>query len=296
MGRRLEKQVAVITGAGQGVGEAYAMAFAAAGARVVVNDINRANADAVVERIRENGGDACANHDDIVAFSGAERLIDQAEKAFGAIDILVANAGIIRPVLLHEANEDDWTSVLAVHATGTFNCYRHAAPRMIPRGKGAIITTGAGSGEGSGSGSGVAAQAGFPGLGSYRAAKAAILVFTLYAARELEPYGITVNSIMPGATATAMQQTFYDGLKKKSLLKEDWPQPVPPSSVPPLGLFLCSEYGKHITGQAFSLHKTEIHRTEIRVATAPTKTSSIFTEGDQWTVEELIERAPAWLE
>jgi NAD(P)-dependent dehydrogenase (short-subunit alcohol dehydrogenase family) len=211
-------KVAVVTGAGRGVGRAYANALAAEGAKVLVNDLGVSvegvgsgamAADEAVAEIRAAGGIAAANYDDVSNFAGAGRLIKTAVDIYGSLDILVANAGGICPTNLFEAKEEDWNSVLAVHANGTFNCYRHSAPIMMRQSGGTIITTGADVDRY------LTRKDAYPGLGAYRAAKAAILVLTLSAADELRPYNINVNSIMPGATATRMQGAFYESLQAK---------------------------------------------------------------------------------
>jgi NAD(P)-dependent dehydrogenase (short-subunit alcohol dehydrogenase family) len=246
--RRLENKVAIVTGAGSGIGRAYARALAAEGVKVVVNDHTSSAAERVVGEIIAAGGLALASGEDVSVFRASGRIIEQAVDAYGSIDILIANAGIIRPRRLHDMGADDWANVLAVHANGTFNCYRHAVTHMIRQGSGTVITTGA-----------KPIDTYFPGLAAYRAAKAAILVLTLSAARELRDYNINVNSIMPGATVTPMQQTFMQSLINSGInVDEDWPEAAPPETVPPLGIFLCTNEARSISGYSFYLRGTTI--------------------------------------
>jgi NAD(P)-dependent dehydrogenase (short-subunit alcohol dehydrogenase family) len=148
MAGMLESKVAIVTGAGRGVGAAYARALAAEGAKVVVNDLRGSedrtptSAESVVAEIEATGGIAVAHHDSVADFDGARRIVQTAVERFGRLDILIANAAIIRPRFLHEANERDWTDVLAVATNGTFNCIRHGVPHMINAGGGTIIVTG----------------------------------------------------------------------------------------------------------------------------------------------------------
>ena len=279
--KRLEGRVAVVTGAGSGVGRAYAHALAAEGAKVIVNDYAASFAEQVANEIGAMGGVARANADDVSNFEASGRIIDLARKAFGSIDILVANAGIIRPGNLHEVSDDDWARVLAVHANGTFNCYRHAVPHMIRQNGGTIITTGA-----------KPIDKYFPGLAAYRAAKAAILVLTLNAAEELRSYNINVNSIMPGATATTMQQTYMQSLVERGIdIDRNWPKTVPPATVPPLGIFLCSEEGRSISGYSFYLLGNNIS-----VSTSYGALASLESPGGVWEQSALVERIPRLLE
>jgi NAD(P)-dependent dehydrogenase (short-subunit alcohol dehydrogenase family) len=293
----LDGKIAIVTGAGGGVGQAYALGLANQGAKIVVNDLGvsvdgggqgtRA-ADLVVEQIIGSGGSAIANYDDISDFAGAARLTKTAIDHFGRIDILVANAGIIRPTKLYEAKEDDWSKVLAVHANGTFNCYRHCAPTMMQQRSGTIITTGADIGRYHSS------RDAFPGIASYRAAKAAILVLTFAAADELRSYDINVNSIMPGATTTRMQARYFDSLTASGIatredLENKWPKPVPPETVPPLGIFLCTEMGRRITGRAFTINGSRITMT-----TGAPAIASLETEAESWTLEAVSKTLPKW--
>jgi NAD(P)-dependent dehydrogenase (short-subunit alcohol dehydrogenase family) len=277
MGNSLKGKTAIVTGAGSGVGRAYALALAAEGARVIVNDTAIANAAKVADEIATAGGMAQANSDNVADFQASARIAEQALGAFGSIDILIANAGIIRPGNIHEMEADDWSQVLAVHANGTFNCYRHVVPHMIRQGGGSIITTGA-----------KPIDTYFPGLAAYRAAKAAILVLTLNASRELKEHNINVNSIMPGATATPMQQTFMASLVEKGInVAQEWPVAAPPETVPPLGVFLCSDACRHITGLSFYLRGTTVS-----VATSFGDLASTSPADENWKQSELAEMLP----
>ncbi len=291
---RLAGKVAVVTGAGRGIGRAYAHALAAEGAAIVVNDIpgrDGSPADEVVAEIEAAGGRAVANHDSVTDFAGAEQMMRAAQENFGRLDILIANAGISRPAWITEASESDWADVLAVHGNGTFNCIRHAAPLIAQQGGGTIITTGD-----------VTTDLHFPRLAAYRAAKAAIAVLTLYAAHELAEKGINVNSIMPGATDTRMQRAFYDSLgseldsfRRRASLSYQGEErnaapTAPPESVPPLGVFLCSDAGRRITGRLFALH-----REDVRVVVSHTEVLVISPESGTFSVDELERRVPGWL-
>jgi NAD(P)-dependent dehydrogenase (short-subunit alcohol dehydrogenase family) len=275
--KRLAGKVAVVTGAGSGVGRAYAHALAAEGAKLIVNDYAVSSAEHVASEISATGGRAHANGDDVSNFAASGRIIDQARDAFGSIDILIANAGIIRPGNMHEVTGDDWAQVLAVHANGTFNCYRHAVPHMIRQNSGTIITTGA-----------KPIDKYFPGLAAYRAAKAAILVLTLSAAKELASYNINVNSIMPGATATLMQQRYMQSLIERGInIDQHWPKTVPPETVPPLGIFLCTNEGRSISGYSFYLFGNAIS-----VSTSYGSLASIESSGTVWERSALEEGIP----
>lgn len=293
----LTGRVAIVTGGGRGVGRAYARAFAAAGADVVVNDLaddtGASPAQIVVDEICATGGRAVASDASVAEFSGAAAMVDTALGAFGRVDILIANAGNARPTTLHEADEGQWADVLAVHANGTFNAYRHAAPHMIAAGGGSIVTTGD-----------ISTDLMFPLEAAYRAAKAAVAVFTLYAADELREHNINVNSVMPGATDTRMMRAYFDSLgdRREAFLAEvraryeaedtAGARPATPESVPPLGVYLATDAARHITGRLFTLkHST------IRLVTPAGDVSSLH-RGDEelWTTDALGEALPTWLD
>jgi len=155
MGKRLEGRTAVVTGAGRGIGRAVAELLAAEGAAVVVNDLGAAVdgsgnstkvADEVVDAIRARGGRAVASYDDVADFAGAERLVGTAVREFGAIDVLVNNAGILRDRMLFNMSEEEWDAVIRVHLKGTFNCTRHAAVHMRRQRRGRIVSMSSTSG------------------------------------------------------------------------------------------------------------------------------------------------------
>ena len=296
MSERLDGKVAVVTGAGRGVGRAYAHALAAAGAAVVVNDVAAAEgspAADVAAEIEAAGGRAIANTDSVADFEATAAMMGSAVEAFGRLDIVVANAGIIRPTYIVDATESDWADVLAVHANGTFNCIRHAAPQMIEQGEGGtIITTGD-----------IATELWFPRISSYRAAKAAIVVLTQHAANELRQHDINVNSVMPGATETRMSGTFFQSLDDRldSFLSDiqrtaasgsdSSGEIASPDTVPPLGVYLCTEEGRRFTGFSFQMSGPNVG------VVSPHAEAEYIAPGEgAWTTEELAERVPGLLE
>src|SRR5581483_1179770 len=200
----LEGRVAVITGAGNGIGREHALLFASEGAKVVVNDLGglgdgtgsrRTAASAVVDEITAAGGEAVANHDDVADFDGAARLINQAIETFGRLDVLVNNAGILRDAFFHRMTEEEWDIVIRVHLKGHFSTARHAADHWRARSKagedvrGAIVNTCSASGT----------YLPNPGQANYGAAKAAIAALSLVQAAELGRIGVRVNCIAPAA-------------------------------------------------------------------------------------------------
>jgi NAD(P)-dependent dehydrogenase (short-subunit alcohol dehydrogenase family) len=297
MSETLTGKVAVVTGGGRGIGRAYVLALAGEGARVVVNDVpdgESGPARDVVAEVEARGGEAVAAEYSVADYGDAERIMDAAIQAFGRLDVLIANAGIIRPAWILDQREGDWSDVLGVHATGTFNCIRHAAPRMIASGGGSIITTGD-----------IATEVWFPRIVSYRASKAAIVILTQHAANELHPHRINVNSVMPGPTLTRMAETFGASLGEQAEafaaaadpfyrdgIEDGGEDPVaPPESVPPLALFLCTDDAREITGYSFQLSGNRIGLVTPRV-----EVSYVSPYAEGWSVEALGERIPALVE
>jgi len=207
----LDGQVAVITGAGRGIGREHALLLAREGARVVVNDLggasdgsggDRTPAEEVVAEIRALGGEAVVNGDDVADWAGAQRLVQQAVETFGRLDILVNNAGILRDKVLAQMSEQDWDSVIRVHLKGHFAPLHFAANHWRERSKAgeqvraSVINTTSTSGLHSN-----------PGQANYGAAKSGIATLTEIAAKELSRYGVRVNAIAPAARTRLIAQT-----------------------------------------------------------------------------------------
>jgi NAD(P)-dependent dehydrogenase (short-subunit alcohol dehydrogenase family) len=244
----LDDKVAVITGAGTGIGRAHALLFAREGARVLVNDPGGAldgtgSSDAaarVVDEIRAGGGDAEADTTSVGSFEGANAVIGHAVDHFGRIDILVNNAGILRDRTLLKMNPEEWQAVLDVHLTGTFACLQAAARRMKDQGDGGrIINTSSSSG-----------LLGNFGQINYGAAKAGIHAVTRIAASELGRYGITVNALAPNAyTRMTRDLPGIAGLSEETF---------GPQFMAPLVCFLASDKAAHITGQTFGVNVNHV--------------------------------------
>lgn len=267
MTKLLEGKVVVITGSGGGLGRAYALACAAEGAKVVVNDLGSARdgtgattrmADGVVEEIRKEGGTAVANYDSVATTEGAERIIRTALEAFGRIDVLVNNAGILRDKTLLKMEDDMWDLVLAVHLRGTFACTRAAARAMVERQiAGSIINV-----------SSLAGLRGNFGQSNYSAAKAGIYGFTLTTAMELGKHGIRVNCIAPIAK-TRMTEDI-------EAISED----LKPEQVAPVVVYLASDLSRECTGRIFGVHGSHIFEYSM------TQTEGFKKEG-LWTPQEI---------
>jgi NAD(P)-dependent dehydrogenase (short-subunit alcohol dehydrogenase family) len=243
MGDMLAGRVAVVTGAGRGIGREHALMLAAHGAKVMVNDVGGAvdgsgnditPARQVIDEIRAAGGTAIANGDDISDWEGAQRLVKQALDEFGGLDVVVNNAGILRDRMLVNMTESEWDAVIKVHLKGTFAMSRWAAAYWRDRAKAGhtndarIINTT--------SISGLYAN---PGQTNYGAAKAGIAAFTQIAAQELARYGVTVNAIAPGAL-TRMTEDLIDEKSKASFA---------PRWVAPVCTWLASPLSAGVTGE-----------------------------------------------
>ncbi len=248
-----EGRVAVVTGAGRGIGRGHALEFARQGARVVVNDlggsvdgrdVSTGPAEAVVEEIRALGGEAVANADDVSDGSGAERLIQTALDEFGALDVLVNNAGILRDRMVFNMSEEEWDAVIRVHLRGTFCPTRCAAAHWRERAKGGravharVINTTSASG-----------LYGNPGQSNYGAAKAGIAAFTVITAKELMRYGVTVNAVSPGAR-TRMTENLRPGADR---VPEEGFDVRSPDNIAPLVVWLGSLESGDVTGRVFEV-------------------------------------------
>ncbi len=245
MANRLEGRVAVVTGAGRGIGRGVAHLLAEEGCAVVINDYGVAvdgsqpssgPAQDVADEIKAKGGRAVANYDTVATAQGGENMVKQALDEFGRLDILINNAGILRDRMLVNMSEEEWDLVIRVHLKGTFAPTHHAAAywrQMSKSGEDVdarIINTT--------STSGVFCN---PGQANYAAAKAGIAAFSIIAARELERYGVAVNAIAPAAR-TRMTEDL--GIRASEL---------PPENVSPLVVWLASPEAKGITGRVFGV-------------------------------------------
>ncbi|MEU3646011.1 SDR family oxidoreductase [Lentzea sp. NPDC034063] len=234
-------RVVIVTGAGRGIGRAHALAFGAAGARVVVNDLSAAVAGEVAELI---GPRAVVNTDDVGTWAGAKRLIDAAVSEFGGLDVLVNNAGIVRDRMIVSCAEDEWDEVVRVHLKGHFATLHHAAAhwRAVHKAGGAVsgrvINTSSGAG-----------IFGSVGQANYSAAKAGIASMTLVAAAELARYGITVNAIAPAARTRMTEATFATMMAAP----EDGFDAMAPENISPLVVWLGSEEAGDVTGRMFEV-------------------------------------------
>ena len=248
MSRLCEGRVAIVTGAGRGLGREHALLLAAHGAKVVVNDIGAgvdgAGKDAspaaeVVALIKKSGGEAVADGHDVSDWNGAKAMVDGAIARFGRLDVLINNAGILRDRMLTNMDEGEWDSVIKVHLKGTFAPARHASAYWKDQSKakggpvgGRIINTSSTSG-----------IYGNVGQTNYGAAKAGIAAFTIIAARELRRYGVTVNAISPSA-----QTRMTEGLRE---LTPEQRAARDPKWVSPIVVYLASEAAQDITGRVF---------------------------------------------
>jgi NAD(P)-dependent dehydrogenase (short-subunit alcohol dehydrogenase family) len=249
----LQGKVAIVTGAGRGIGREHALALARCGARIVVNDLgaslagegrDEGPAHDVVREIEALGVEAVANGENVADFGGAERLVGQAIESFGRLDILVNNAGILRDRMLVNMEEHEWDAVIDVHLKGHFAPTHHAAAHWRERSKegdvvhARVINTSSPSG-----------VFGNVGQANYGAAKAGIVGFTLIAAQELQRYGVTVNAIAPNAR-TRMTEAAFGAIPTP----EEGFDPADPANNSPIVVALCTDEAQNITGQVFFVY------------------------------------------
>jgi NAD(P)-dependent dehydrogenase (short-subunit alcohol dehydrogenase family) len=270
-------RVAIVTGAGRGLGRAHALAFAAAGYAVVVNDLDDAAADVVAEI----GSQAVANRDDIGDWDGAARLVDTALTAFGRLDVLVNNAGFVRDRMLVNLSESEWDDVVRVHMKGHFAPLRHAAAYWRAEHKAGRAVTARVINTTSGAG-----LLGSVGQVNYSAAKAGILGLTFVAAAELDRYGVTVNAIAPAARTRMTAETFAAQMAAPTTGFDA----MAPENVSPLVVWLASAEAGDITGRVF-----EVEGGRICLADGWRRGPAVERE-ERWPVNEVGPAVRALLE
>ena len=257
----VDGRVVIVTGAGRGIGRAHALAFAAEGAKVVVNDIGAgldgsatgvSPAEQVVAEIVVAGGEAVVNGDDVADWAGAENLIRTAIDTYGRLDVLVNNAGFLRDRMLVGMSEQGWDAVVRVHLKGHFATLRHAAAYWRAEAKAGnpvdarIVNTSSGAG-----------LQGSIGQGNYAAAKAGIAELTIQAAAELRNYGVTVNAIAPAAR-TRMTVGAGGAMAEAMAAPEEGFDAMAPENISPLVVWLGSVESKDVSGRVFEVEGGKI--------------------------------------
>ena len=280
----LQGRVAIITGAGRGLGREHALLFAAEGAKVVVNDLGGANdgsgsdvtpAEQTVADIRAMGGEAIVNTDNVADWDGAKRMIDQAVETFGDLDILVNNAGILRDRVLVNMTEAEWDAVIAVHLKGHFAPTRHAAAYWREQSKNGVTKTR--NIVHTSSTSGLFSN---PGQANYGAAKSGIATFSQICAKELARYNVKSNAIAPAARTRLTLAT--PGLEDVMAAKEGAFDLWDPANVSPLVAYLSSE-ACAFSGETFFVQGGQVTRVQSWTNAEEIK------QNDRWTVAGLTE-------
>lgn len=276
-----DKRTIIVTGAGAGLGRAHALALAAEGAAVLVNDIKTEAAQAVADEIQEAGGQAIANHDDITSMDGARDIVASAVSAFGEVHGVVNNAGIVRDRMFASLSEADWDAVIKVHLKGHFcitstlvQRWRDAAKagnRLDAR----IVNTSSGAG-----------LQGSVGQSNYVAAKGGIASLTLVQAAELGRYGITANAFAPAARTGMTETVFADQMKKPDAGFDYYA----PENVSPLVVWLCSPLSAHVSGRVF-----EVEGGKLSVADG-WRSGPSRDKGARWNPAELSEVVDALID
>ncbi len=283
MAKRLAGKVAVVTGAGRGIGRGEALALASEGAKVVVNDLGgavdgsgaaRSPADEVVAEITKLGGQAVANYDSVATIQGGENIVRAAVHNFGKVDILVNNAGILRDRMLFNMTEEDWDLVVKVHLYGHFYTIRAVTPLFRQQKHGWIVNTSSVAG----------LNATTYGQANYGAAKEGIVGLTRKVARDVGRYGVTCNCIRPNA---GTRLTLSDEMKKARPEAMARFEQMKPEDIAPLVVWLASDDAANVNGRTFY-----VERGRIGLYSEPVLEKQLVKVGG-WTVDELFMLMPA---
>lgn len=282
MGDRLKGKVAIVTGAGRGIGRGEALALASEGAKVVVNDLGGARdgtgastspADEVVAEIKKLGGEAVANHDSVTTLQGAENIVKTAMDSFGKVDILVNNAGILRDRMVFNMSEEDWDLVLKVHLFGHFYTIRAVSPFFRQQRYGRIINTSSIAG----------LYATTYGQANYGAAKEGIVGLTRKVARDMGRYGVTCNCIRPIA---GTRLTLSEEMKKARTEDIAKLEQIKPEDIAPLVVWLASDDAANVNGRVFY-----VQTGRIGLYSEPVMEKQLVKAGG-WTIDELFNFMP----
>lgn len=290
MGNRLAGKVAIVTGAGRGIGRAEALALASEGARVVVNDLGCANdgtgeatepADEVVAEIIRNGGEAVVNYDTVATEEGGENIVKTALVSFGRLDILVNNAGILRNKMVFNTTAEGWDAVIKVHLYGHFNTIKPACVLFRQQKSGRIVNTSSSAGLGDDFG-----------YTSYGAAKEGIIGLTRAVAKDMGKYGVTCNAIRPAAATRLTRSEEAIGFYQK-YRGGDIAQPPEefqtPETIAALVVWLASDDSTNVTGRTFNVGSGRI-----AIYSEPVDEKTIQRDGE-FTIDEVFEKMPSTL-
>jgi len=282
MAKRLAGKVAIVTGAGRGIGRGEALALASEGAKVVINDLGGAvdgsgaahsPADEVVAEIMKLGGEAVANYDSVATIEGGENIVKTAMDKFGKVDILVNNAGILRDRMLFNMTGEDWDTVIKVHLFGHFYTIKTVSPLFRQQKYGRIINTSSVAG----------LNATTYGQVNYGAAKEGIVGLTRKVARDMGRYGVTCNCIRPNA---GTRLTLSDEMKKARPEAMARFEQMRPESIAPLVVWLASDDAANVNGRTFF-----VERGRIGLYSEPILEKQLVKDGG-WTTDELFKLMP----
>ena len=283
MGDRLSGKVAIVTGAGRGIGRGEALALASEGAKVVVNDLgggadgtgaSASPAEEVAAEIKKMGGEAVVNGDSVATPEGGENIVKTAIDAFGKLDILVNNAGILRDKMVFNMTPEEWDIVVKVHLYGHFNTIKPASVLFRQQRSGRIINTSSGAGLG-----------GTFGQANYGAAKEGIVGLTRKVAQDLGRYGVTCNAIRPNA---GTRLTLSDEMRRtwSEEAIQRFEKQFKPDDIAPVVVWLASDAAAGVTGRTFYV-QTGI----VALYSEPVHEKAILKDGG-WTIDELFNFMP----